>query len=910
MKRRVCAALLALVLALTLLPAAAFAEEPLEGGAAVEDVPSEPGNEPGEPNEPGGDEGDNEIPGDPSEENEDENTPGSEPGEENGDENTPGSEPGEENGDGNIPGNEPGEENGDNETPTPQPNLAPTTGGSDSAAPGADITSVYTWENLVKAIEGNSANIRLEDNVTRLENDKDITISGEVTIELLGWTLNGGGKGPVITVEEGGKLTIEDASSNGNGKITGGEADNGGGIYVDGGTVTMTGGAISGNKAKSGGGVYLTNGATFTMTGGKITENTIDIQHNRGYGGGVYVDPNCSFTMDSADKNNPAEISENHGEEHGYDQYAGGGIYISGADSRLILDEAVIKNNRIASTNSAQGGGGIHAEKGASVTITNSLISGNSAFLSDENIGYETPGGGICIRNDCTLTMTGTTVSDNTARFGGGLCLWDCGDVTITSCKITNNKAKGAEGGSNPKIGGGIFYQSSGETLTITGTEENPTVISGDEAIEGGGGIANLAGTVKIDHTIVKENESAQSGGIHSQATTELTNCTLSDNEGNNAGGGIYVGGGTTTLNNCTVTRNTANAEEGWGDGAYVYGTLILNNTEIIDNQADNTGYGGGVFVNGGGQLTIDATSKIDSNTATEAAGVYNGGTVTMNGGSISGNSAAGMAGGVENANYQDSNGVIHPAVFTMNDGDISNNTAVTSAGGVANVGTFEMKDGTITGNQATQKAADNDEIAQDIGVGGGVVNYGTFTMTGGAIYGNTAATGGDDFYNYGPEPEEDGDQNAGVVVDPDWDQDHNMGLESLSAPRAGDTYGTFTLLDPSTFNIEGATKWFEDPPDDRYKGPDGEDNPGYISFENNIYEYYLTLGVEPPEEEAELIVWYYQVYLDEGDGTWLLWKHGQGGWAAPAANVKIEAADFNGQSSRLGRHAWRQLYA
>ena len=42
-----------------------------------------------------------------------------------------------------------------------------------------------------------------------------------------------------------------------------------------------------------------------------------------------------------------------------------------------------------------------------------------------------------------------------------------------------------------------------GETLTITGTEENPTVISGDEAIEGGGGIANLAGTVKIDHTIV-----------------------------------------------------------------------------------------------------------------------------------------------------------------------------------------------------------------------------------------------------------------------------------------------------------------------------------------------------------------------------------------------------------------------
>ena len=47
--------------------------------------------------------------------------------------------------------------------------------------------------------------------------------------------------------------------------------------------------------------------------------------------------------------------------------------------------------------------------------------------------------------------------------------------------------------------------------------------------------------------------------------------------------------------------------------------------------------------------------------------------------------------------------------------------------------------------------------------------------------------------------------------------------------------------------------------------------------------------------------MWYYQVYLDEGDGSWLLWKHGQGGWAAPAANVKIEAADFNGQSLGWG---------
>ena len=106
-----------------------------EGGAAVEDVPSEPGNESSGAN---GDEGDNEIPGDPSEENEDENTPGSEPGEENGDENTPGSEP--------------GEENGDNETPTP-PNLTPTNGGSDEiVTPGEDLGDVSLGDTAISAV--------------------------------------------------------------------------------------------------------------------------------------------------------------------------------------------------------------------------------------------------------------------------------------------------------------------------------------------------------------------------------------------------------------------------------------------------------------------------------------------------------------------------------------------------------------------------------------------------------------------------------------------------------------------------------------------------------------------------------------------------------------------------------------
>jgi hypothetical protein len=78
------------------------------------------------------------------------------------------------------------------------------------------------------------------------------------------------------------------------GTISGNEASEGGGIYInDGSTLTMSGGTISGNKAGSiGGGVYV-RGGTFTMAGGAIQDNL--------GGGGLCVLPvdngNANFIM-------------------------------------------------------------------------------------------------------------------------------------------------------------------------------------------------------------------------------------------------------------------------------------------------------------------------------------------------------------------------------------------------------------------------------------------------------------------------------------------------------------------------------------------------------------------------------------------------------------------------------------
>ncbi len=104
------------------------------------------------------------------------------------------------------------------------------------------------------------------DTVTLLSDvNEDITISDSqtITLDLNGNTLTGTGTGSVITVE--GSLTLEDSSDEATGTITGGNATNGGGIYISStGSLTMNGGTVTGNTATNGGGIY--NEGTFTMS--------------------------------------------------------------------------------------------------------------------------------------------------------------------------------------------------------------------------------------------------------------------------------------------------------------------------------------------------------------------------------------------------------------------------------------------------------------------------------------------------------------------------------------------------------------------------------------------------------------------------------------------------------------------
>ena len=268
-------------------------------------------------------------------------------------------------------------------------------------------TEVSTWATLQEAINHSSttspAYLRLKNNLTNQDEPLTIGSGNVVILDLAGKTLSRGlttskSNGHVIGIDNNAQLTIED-SSGGSGKITGGNTQNGGGVYAlaNNARFTMKGGSITGNTASGdGGGVYLSGtGTQFIMEGGNISGNTANhygvgggvivyngaftmsagtiTDNTGGYGGGVNVAASGSFTMTGG------TIADNTA------IHKGGGVFVSNTvDTQFTMNGGTIENNTAGSH-----GGGIYAEKaitlGGTPTITGNTVNSkaNNVFLNN-----------------------------------------------------------------------------------------------------------------------------------------------------------------------------------------------------------------------------------------------------------------------------------------------------------------------------------------------------------------------------------------------------------------------------------------------------------------------------------------------------------------------------------------------
>ena len=102
-----------------------------------------------------------------------------------------------------------------------------------------------------------------------------LQITKNLTLDLNGHVLKMTGSGSVLKVSGRATLTIQDSSAEGTGTITGGNAEYGGGVYVDNNaTLKMTGGCITGCHASRGGGGIYSSGNLYMGGTAKIEKCT------------------------------------------------------------------------------------------------------------------------------------------------------------------------------------------------------------------------------------------------------------------------------------------------------------------------------------------------------------------------------------------------------------------------------------------------------------------------------------------------------------------------------------------------------------------------------------------------------------------------------------------------------------
>lgn len=271
-----------------------------------------------------------------------------------------------------------------------------------------------------------------------------IDAAEDVTICLNGHSITVNADESAIAIAGRGKLTLCDCQ--GGGTITHGTAPDSGkkyigcGVLVNGdGTFTMYGGCITGNrleitesqKEKSGAGVSVSSGGAFAMYGGSVTGNTVSSGNT---GAGIY-------TSSGATIGGNAEISGNEATNG-----KGAGIYCSNGDLRIQGKAKVSENKAL----DGEGGGVYLANATTRLTISgDAAITGNTAKNGG---GVYTDYGTIVLQNQAAITgnTAVTTVADATDGMGGVYMEYSTLEVS-GYVQVTGNYRKESETSSERK---------------------------------------------------------------------------------------------------------------------------------------------------------------------------------------------------------------------------------------------------------------------------------------------------------------------------------------------------------------------------------------------------------------------------------------------------------------------------
>ena len=313
-----------------------------------------------------------------------------------------------------------------------------------------------------------------------------MNISGNVQLEIKNLSLTGG-----YTPEDGGGIYISTPIQNtqdsviqnlilsGNTKLYGNHSEKaGGGLYIENGSVLITDNAeISGNSANAkGGGICILgdadkNARVLTLEGGIIKNNTsLSPAGKISSGGGLYTQfctayiNNCQISENTSAYGGGITVAQNTNitisntvisvnTATHSNGKGGGAIFASGVSSNLYLKDGCIITENVSNSSSSKGGG-------ISITTTKVHITGSVIV---ENNYYTVPStdslqiSNISLAEGKTITIDGNL---NASRLG--ITLQET-PVPGTPVSFTKNYAK-----KNPGLPPETFFFSDDESFTIS----------------------------------------------------------------------------------------------------------------------------------------------------------------------------------------------------------------------------------------------------------------------------------------------------------------------------------------------------------------------------------------------------------------------------------------------------------
>ena len=355
-------------------------------------------------------------------------------------------------------------------------------------------------------------------------------------------------------------------------------------------------------------------------------------------------------------------------------------IYVKG---NLTINDGSGTNSGQITGGRSYNGAGVLCEEGSTLTVNGGTFTNNQASYYSESYPHGR-GGAIFMNPNTTLTITGGVFHSNTAYNGGAIYVE--GTATISGASFTNNTASYC---------GGAIYNSG--TLTFNGDN-----VSGSSAPYGGA-VYNT-GTFNMTDGTIHNSESTKGGGggLVNIGTVNMSGGTIRENTANTDGGGIWNGNsgdaqGTLNITGGSITYNTASR---YGGGIWNENTVTISNGTINNNTGDD---GGGIYNKEDGNLTVNSGTTFTSNNSLNHSGgaINNHGTLTVNGGSFTGNTAKNYGGAIGN---------FDSGTLTITGGTIQNNTASTYYGGGVYIGsgTFNMSGNPVITNNTVNSKANN----------------------------------------------------------------------------------------------------------------------------------------------------------------------------------------------------------